>query len=109
VRPVDGVLRMQVMRFADQLVPGGDLGVEIPGSRPGTREIDMARTLVDSLCCDFDPAGYEDTYRARVLELVRRKERGEEIEAPEPEPREEPDDLLAALHASLEATKKEGS
>jgi DNA end-binding protein Ku len=109
VRPVDGVLRMQVMRFADQLVSGDDLGVEIPESKPGEKEIDMARTLVDSLCCDFDPAGHDDTYRARLLELVRRKERGEEIEATVPPPREESDDLLAALQASLDATNEGGS
>jgi non-homologous end joining protein Ku len=36
-----------------------------------------------------------------VLELIERKAKGEEIEAPEPEQREETSDLLSALEASL--------
>ena len=108
VRPVDGSLRMQVMRFADQLVPGKDMDVDAPSKAPGKKEVQMAGALVETLATDFDPANYEDTYRERVLELVRQKEQGKEIELPEPEEREEPDDLMAALQASLDATKKGG-
>jgi DNA end-binding protein Ku len=106
VRPVDGALRMQVMRFAGEVVPGKDLDVDAPARAPAKKEVEMAGALVETLATDFDPARYEDTYRERVLEVVRRKEQGEEIELPEPEPREETDDLMAALQASLDATKK---
>ena len=103
VRPVDGMLRMQVMRFADELVPGQVLDVDEPSQAPSEREIGMARTLVDTLSASFDPAKYEDTYRERVLELVRRKEAGEDVELPETPKRESSDDLMAALEASLKA------
>jgi len=106
VRPVDGVLRMQVMRYADQIVPGDEMDVPEPSKKPGKKEIEMAATLIDTLAADFDPTRYEDTYRERVLEVVKQKEQGKEIELPEPEEREEPDDLMAALEASLKATKK---
>ena len=106
VRPVDGVLRMQVMRFADELVPGKDLDVDEPKQAPGKREIDMAGTLVDSLSAVFDPTKYEDTYRERVLELVKRKEKGESLDLPEREKPAASDDLMAALEASLKAAKK---
>ena len=33
--------------------------------------------------------------------MIERKKDGEEIEAPEPEPKEETDDLMKALEASL--------
>jgi DNA end-binding protein Ku len=108
VRPVDGVLRMQVMRFADELVAGGDLDVPKPSKAPGDREVKMAGTLVESLHARFEPDRYEDTYRERVLELVRRKEKGEELELPEPEAPAESDDLLKALEASLAATGSGG-
>ena len=108
VRPVNGVLRVQVMRFADELVDGETLDVDEPSKAPGKREIDMAGTLVDTLAGDFEPSRYEDTYRERVLEVVRRKEKGEEIELPEPEVREDSDDLMKALEASLKASKKGG-
>ena len=108
VRPVDGVLRVQVMRFADELVPGDKLDVAEPSKAPAKREVDMAGTLVDTLAGDFEPGKYEDTYRERVLELVRQKERGEEIELPEPEERAESDDLMKALEASLKASKTKG-
>src|SRR5918992_578163 len=73
VRPVDGVLRMQVMRFADELVD------------PDKLEIDMAGMLVETLAAKFEPDRYEDTYRERVLTVVKAKENGEEISIPEPE------------------------
>jgi len=105
VRPVDGVLRMQVMRFADELVPGADMDADEPSHAPSEREVGMAGTLVDTLSARFDPAKYEDTYRERVLELVRRKEQGEEVALEAPPAPEASDDLMAALEASLKAVK----
>ncbi|HEV3000308.1 MAG TPA: Ku protein [Solirubrobacteraceae bacterium] len=105
VRPVDGVLRMQVMRFADELVAADALDVDEPSKAPGKREVDMAGMLVETLAAAFDPDRYEDTYRERVLEVVRAKERGEEPDLAEPEEADSPDDLMAALEASLKAAK----
>ena len=100
---------MQVMRFADQLVPASDLDVDDPKKEPTKREIEMASTLVDSLSADFKPGKYKDTYRERVLEVVKRKEKGEEIVLPEPEPEEASDDLLAALEASIKGSSSSSS
>ena len=61
----------------------------------------MAARLVDSLYEDFDPEAYEDEYRSAVLELIARKAEGKQIEAPEEEPEESSDDLMAALEASM--------
>lgn len=106
VRPVDGVLRMQVMRFHDELVPAKTLDVDEPKKAPSKREVDMASTLVDSLQAEFKPGKFKDTYRDRVLKIVEQKEQGKEIKLPEPEPEESSDDLAAALEASLKAMKK---
>ena len=108
VRPVDGALRMQVMHFEGELVGADDLDVDEPTKAPAKKEVEMASALVDTLGAEFDPEKYEDTYRDRVLEVVRRKEAGESLDLPEPEAREDSDDLMAALQASLDAAKKGG-
>jgi DNA end-binding protein Ku len=106
VRPVDGVLRMQVMRFADELVPIKQLDIGKPSKAPGTREVDMAKTLVDTLTTEFKPGKYKDTYRERVLKIVEQKRKGQQIKPPKVETPQTPDDLAAALEASLKAMKK---
>jgi DNA end-binding protein Ku len=101
VRPLDGVLALHTMRFHDEVVEADDLDARKPGKGPSKREVDMASKLVESLHRKFRPDDYEDTYREAVLELIGRKAKGEDLEPAEPEPEEEPDDLAAALKASL--------
>jgi DNA end-binding protein Ku len=84
------------------------MDVDEPAKAPAKKEVQMASALVDTLATDFDPTQYEDTYRERVLEVVKRKEKGEDIELPEPEKKDDSDDLMAALQASLDASKKGG-
>jgi DNA end-binding protein Ku len=108
IRARDGVLLLHTLRFADELVPGSRIDVPEPSRRPGRREVEMARKLVDTLHEPFRPDRYEDEYRKAVLELIERKAKGEEIEPPdEPEP-EPPDDLMAALKASLDGSRNGG-
>jgi DNA end-binding protein Ku len=105
IRPLDGVLALHTMRFADDLADPSDLELPRVNRRPGKREIDMAAALVDGLHTKFKPAAYKDTYRAAVLEVIERKAAGKAIEPPD-EPEAEPsDDLMAALEASLTKTK----
>ena len=101
IRALDGVLGLHTMRFHDEIVEAGDLDVDKPGKAPSKREVDMAGKLVDSLHRKFDPDDYEDTYREAVLDLIKRKAKGEDTTPEEPEPEEEPADLTAALQASL--------
>jgi DNA end-binding protein Ku len=108
IRARDGVLLLHTLRFADELVPGSDIDVAEPSRRPGRREVEMARKLVDTLHERFKPDRYEDEYRNAVLEVIEQKAKGREITPPdEPEP-EVPDDLMAALQASLEGSRKGG-
>jgi len=101
IRPLDGILALHTMRFAEELVAASELDLPEPSRAPTKRELEMAQALVDSLHGEFDPGAYEDTYREQLLALIDRKAKGEEIEhEPAPEPEEAPD-LLAALEASL--------
>jgi DNA end-binding protein Ku len=109
IRPIDGVLGMTTMLFADEVIPPG--GIEdIPERsklKTSAREVEIAKQLVDSLASNFEPDRYRDTYREQVLDLIERKAHGETVALPAPaEPRREPaPDLMSALKASLEAVR----
>jgi DNA end-binding protein Ku len=105
VLPADGMLRMHTMRFAGELANPPSVDGKGSGKQPDQRMVKMASSLVDSLSARFKPEKYEDTYRERVLDLVKRKAKGEEIDTSAAEPEEAPDDLMAALQASLDAKK----
>jgi DNA end-binding protein Ku len=111
IRPRDGVLTMETMLFADEVIPPDDLEDAPADGKKKTskRELDMARQLIDSLSGEFKPDKYHDEYRERVLDLVERKAQGEEVvlEAPPEEPKKVPD-LMSALEASIADAKKQG-
>ena len=108
IRPRDGVLAMETMLFADEVVPTDTLDEMTTDAAVKTsdRELTMARQLIDSLSSDFEPEKYHDEYRERVLDLIERKAQGETIviEEPSQEPEAVPD-LMAALEASIAAAK----
>jgi DNA end-binding protein Ku len=102
IRPYDRVLALHTMRFADELVDAGELPMPGAAARPpDAREVEMARRLIDSLHEPFRPGRLHDEYRAAVLAAIERKAAGEAIEPVEEPPPGAPDDLLAALQASL--------
>jgi DNA end-binding protein Ku len=101
LRPLEDVLAIHTMRFADEIVDPSGFELGRVRRKPIKREIEMASSLVNGLHTDFDPSEYEDTYRADVLALVERKAAGKNIELPTEEEPEAADDLLAALEASL--------
>jgi DNA end-binding protein Ku len=101
VRPLDGVLAMGTLNFHDEVVEPDDLDLPSPQKNPTKRELEMAGKLVKSLEAKFEPHKYSDSYRDAVLAVIERKRKGEEISVEEPEPKDEPDDLAAALEASL--------
>jgi DNA end-binding protein Ku len=102
IRPLDGLLCVETMRYADEVVARDGLAPE--DIEVGEREVAMARQLIESLAVDqFEPEKFRDEYREQVLDLVERKAAGEEIVAqPESEAPAKVLDLVAALEASLE-------
>jgi DNA end-binding protein Ku len=108
IRPRDGVLALETMLFADEVIPPDSLDELAADGEVQTsdRELTMAKQLIDSLTSEFEPEKYRDEYRERVLELIERKAQGETvvIEAPAEEPKKVPD-LMAALEASIAAAK----
>jgi DNA end-binding protein Ku len=109
IRPMNGVLTLTTMRFADEVVSPEELDDVLPDSTPRVekREREMAEQLINSLSGDFEPDKYRDEYREQLLSLIEQKGAGKEIvsaESEEPEPTKAPD-LMAALEESLAAVK----
>ena len=101
-----GLIRMFTLHASDEVLDKKDLDMPRAGKKPSDREVKMAAALVDQLGADFQPSRYKDTYRDRVLKLIRAKAKGEDIDLKPPEPPEPTDDLLAALEASLKGAKR---
>ncbi|RKQ91535.1 DNA end-binding protein Ku [Solirubrobacter pauli] len=101
VKPLDKLLALHVMNFHDEVVEPDDLDLPSPQKNPTDRELQMAGKLVKSLQAKFEPHKYKDSYREAVLAVIERKRKGEDIEVQAPEPKEETDDLMKALEASL--------
>src|SRR3954453_15010949 len=111
LRPMNGVMTMATMGFADEGVSTHELtdvrGEEVEA--PKKKELDMAKALIDSLTSEFDAEQYRDEYREELLDLIERKAKGESIVSSEtetPKPTKAPD-LMAALEESLAAVKAE--
>jgi DNA end-binding protein Ku len=101
LRALDDLLALHTLRFHDEVVTAADLELDQGGRRPSKQEIQMANKLVDTLHTGFDPEDYDDSYREAVLDLLKRKAKGEEIDLTEQEEPEQGDDLMAALKASV--------
>lgn len=101
----DGVITLENMYFADEIRPTKGIA---PSRKPRVdkQELDMAETLIERFTSSFRHDQYDDEYRQRLLKIVKRKQKGEEIHAEAPvEEREEPTDILDALRASVEAAR----
>lgn len=101
----EGVITLENMYFADEVRPTKGIA---PSRKPRVdkQELDMAETLIERFTSSFRHDQYDDEYRKRLLKIVKRKQKGEEIHAEAPvEEREEPTDILDALRASVEAAK----
>jgi DNA end-binding protein Ku len=95
---------LETLYFHDEVRDPAKVIADLPSKgRTNSRELDIALQLIESLTTAWKPERYDDTYRERVLDMIKRKGKGEEIEAPERE-RESGEvvDLMEALRESLD-------
>lgn len=101
IRPIGDLLGVETMYFPDEVRDAGSVEGTPVEVDLNDRELGIAKQLVESMSSPWEPDKYEDTYRERVLELVRAKAEGEDI-VTEPEAAPAPvGDLMAALEASV--------
>lgn len=99
----EGVL-ISTMHYADEIK-----GLQKQYTKPevSEQELNMAKTLISSMDTPFDPSKYKDEYQSRLHELIETKISGKEIVAAEPDSAVKVIDLMEALRASVEKTKKD--
>jgi DNA end-binding protein Ku len=73
------------------------------------QEVQMARSLIENLTEEFNPDEFTDEYREALMDIIEKKVAGEEIEVIEAPKEEKVVDLMEALKASVEASKKKGA
>jgi DNA end-binding protein Ku len=106
LRPLNGVLVMEQLHYADEVRPTTEVTVPEGDVKPG--ELTLAKQLIEQSATDtFEPQKYSDTVRERVLEAIQQKVDGREITA-DTTPESGGGkiiDLMEALKASLAAGK----
>jgi DNA end-binding protein Ku len=108
LRVGDGVLLLETMHFAQDIVDSRTVGALPSNIKATEAEVRMARQLIDSMSGKFRPEKFKDEYTSRVEEMLREKAKGKVIAvAPEPKRPAQVINLLDALQASLKATGKE--
>lgn len=111
VKPEERGLVLELMHFANELVDPSEL--KVPGAKEiGKKELDMAKSLIDTMTGEWHPEQYKDEYRDAVMKLIDEKvEHGGELPG-KPAPARKPTsvvDLVAVLQKSLDqsqATRK---
>jgi DNA end-binding protein Ku len=105
--PLDGHMLMNTLHWPDEIRPvEGIKGID-DAVKISDRELQMAKTLVESLSDTFDPERFQDNYKEALMKVVQAKIEGQEtVVAPEPEAAPRVMDLMEALKASVEAAKK---
>lgn len=109
LRVFENCLAMEMLFYPDEIrSPAGMTELaEIDGVRVHENELRMARMLIDSLTARFEPAKYTSEYRQALMELIRAKIEGQDVEVPERPAPTKVVDLMEALRASIEATARE--
>jgi len=107
VKPVGRMLMLGMMRFAHEIVD--PKGLDLPEVIvPQGKEMDLARTLIDSMTDTFDPTKYKDDYHDKVLAVIQGKIEGVTPQAGKAAPKAPGKvvDLMEVLKQSLVETQK---
>ena len=95
------VLRLNTLRYADELVPVESLGLQdVPLSE---KELKIGSNLINQLTAPFEPRKFENEHQKKLQDMIEKKARGEKIAvlAPRRLKPTDSDELLQVLEASL--------
>jgi DNA end-binding protein Ku len=84
VKPNGEALVLELMHFADELVPQSSFDFPALSEQVAPAEKKVAKMLIDTMSVDeFDPEQFHDKYKEDVLAMIEARANGETIEAPE--------------------------
>jgi DNA end-binding protein Ku len=95
------MLRLNTLRYADEVVQVGSLELEdVPLSE---KELKIGSELIEKMTAPFEPGKFENEHQKKLQEMIEKKARGEKIAVLVPRRLKptESDKLLQALEASL--------
>ena len=105
VRPLDDVLAMSTMRFADEVVERSEIEGMPRRRKADPKALKMATQLIEGLSSEWKPDQYHDTYTEALRRRITAKDKGKEVVETAEEPAARVLDLMAALEASVDAAK----
>ncbi|MBP1965159.1 Ku protein [Paenibacillus aceris] len=105
IRVIENCLALETIFYPDEIRPISQVPNLPEKVTVNERELDMAKMLISQLSSPFEPEKYKDEYRGRLLEAIEHKISGEEVQAAPALQKTSVIDLMAALQASLDATK----
>lgn len=105
IRVIENCLALETIFYPDEIRPISQVPNLPEKVTVNERELEMAKMLISQLSSPFEPEKYKDEYRGRLLEAIEHKIAGEEVQAAPALQKTSVIDLMAALQASLDATK----
>ncbi|UKS25078.1 Ku protein [Paenibacillus sp. HWE-109] len=109
IRVIENCLAMETIFYPDEIRPISQVPNLPDKVTVNEREMEMAKMLINQLSTPFEPEKYKDEYRGRLLEAIEHKVAGEEVQSAPALQKTSVIDLMAALQASLDATKSDGT
>lgn len=106
LKPYKNVIVLNRIRFAEEIRE--PKGLKLPAiSKSKSKEMDMADKLIDQLTEKFDIDNFKDTYRAKLVKLIKDKSKGKTITPPKLKVvHKQTDDLMEMLRASIAGKNK---
>ncbi|HLI93285.1 MAG TPA: Ku protein [Puia sp.] len=106
IKPLDNVLVLNRIRWAQEIRSREDLNVPAESSKPA--EMKMAVQLIEQLSGPFEIEKYKDTYADELMKLIKAKAKGVKPAAPTLRVvhKKGKEDLLTQLKASLQGSKR---
>jgi DNA end-binding protein Ku len=96
--PTDDGILVETLFFADEVK---EAPKELAHPQVSEAELSMAKTLVNAMVKEFEPAAYKNEYQVRLWEIINQKIQGKEITVPHEDAPDTIIDIMEALKQSL--------
>ncbi|HEY3694938.1 Ku protein, partial [Phenylobacterium sp.] len=101
LEPRDRGILAYTIRNKNEVRDPEEVFAHIPAVKPGPQMVEIAARIIEQQEGDFDPSQFKDRYEEALRALIREKEKGHTVTAPEEPQKAEVIDLMEALKRSL--------
>lgn len=105
IQSQDSTLLVNTLNWPDEIRSTEELNLP-QNVKINDKEVAMATSLIDNLTDAFQPERYTDDYKAAFQQILDQKMKGLQVTTPAPAQEPKVMDLMAALKASVEATRQ---